>query len=109
MSQNGLRNLFACFFFPRNAIPSDITSMTPNPNSWGKPYTFFQLGNNCPANHFTQQQMVINLTFCGQWAGGTNFKNQCPNEGNCADLVKSNPTAFKEAYWSINYVAVYTQ
>jgi len=94
------------FYFPRNGIPNDITSQTPNPNSWGTPYAYFQFGNNCPTTHFSQQRMVIDLTFCGDYAG-LYFKTQCPTMGVCSDFVKNNPTAFKEAYWTINYISVY--
>jgi hypothetical protein len=96
------------FFFPRNGIPDDIRNGQPNPNSWGKPFSYFQLGGNCPNNHFRDQSVIINLTFCGDWAGNT-FGQQCPNRGNCNDYVKYNPTAFGNAYWIINYISVYQQ
>jgi len=97
------------WLFLRNAIPADITSGNPNPDGWGKPYALFQLGatSGCPDNHFKDTTMIINLTFCGDYAGGNNFKAQCGNDGNCADWVENHPEGFTEAYWSINYVAVY--
>jgi len=101
-------NVIRMWYFPRNNIPGDITT-NPNPDGWGKPYANFELGTNCPNSHFKNQQVIINLTFCGQYAGGTNFRNQCGNDagGNCNDWVKNNPQDFKEAYWSINYVSVF--
>jgi len=52
--------------------------------------------------------MVINLAFCGDWAGAV-FNGQCPGLGNtCGAYVKKHPQAFPEAYWLINYVTVYT-
>eukprot|EP01087_Luapelamoeba_hula_P008042 TRINITY_DN2000_c0_g3_i2.p1 TRINITY_DN2000_c0_g3~~TRINITY_DN2000_c0_g3_i2.p1 ORF type:complete len:212 (-),score=38.60 TRINITY_DN2000_c0_g3_i2:70-705(-) len=94
------------FFFPRSRIPKDITDMRPNPNSWGKPYAYFKLGGNCPASHFQQQQIVINLTFCGDWAGGV-FAQQCPGKGSCNAYVQNNPRAFADAYWLIHSLAIY--
>jgi len=94
------------FYWPRSGIPSDITSDKPNPGAWGKPYAFFQLGSNCPANHFRDHQMVIDLTFCGDWAGAV-FGSQCGGKGNCNDYVRTNPGAFKEAYWLIHYIKVF--
>jgi len=94
------------FYFPRGRSPADIRSANPNPNGWGLPYAAFSLDGECPASHFHDHTMVINLTFCGDWAGAV-FGSMCPNMGSCADYVKNNPNAFGEAYWLINYVAVY--
>jgi len=96
------------WLFSRTAIPQDITSKKPDPSGWGKPYAYFQLGaTNCPISHFKNNQVVINLTFCGQWAGGNNFKKQCPTMGTCSDWVRNHPEEFTEAYWLINYLDIY--
>jgi hypothetical protein len=34
-----------------------------------RPFAQFNIGNNCPAGHFYNMQIIINLTFCGDWAG----------------------------------------
>jgi hypothetical protein len=95
------------FFFPRGRFPSDLTSANPDTSKWGLPYANFFTDGECPASHFKSHQMVINLTFCGDWAGQV-FNAQCPGLGNnCANYVKNTPNAFTEAYWAINYVAVY--
>jgi len=96
--------LIRMYFWPRSRIPADIT--TPDPSTWGKPYAWFTLGPDCPASKFQQHVIVINLTFCGDWAGNV-FGSDCPSDGNCANFVRNTPTAFKEAYWLINYVSVY--
>jgi len=100
-------NFIRMFYFPRNGIPGDLSGANPNPNNWGKPFAHFALGGECPSSHFKDNTMVINLTFCGDWAGAT-FGSNCPGLGNCGDYVKNNPQAFTEAYWLINYVSVYT-
>jgi len=94
------------FYFARNAIPKDILSGNPQPNTWGKPYAYFALGANCPDSHFVDEVIVINLTYCGDWAGNV-FAAQCKNLGNCNTYVKNNPSKFSEAYWRINYVSVF--
>jgi len=99
-------NFIRAFYFPRGNIPPDIRSGNPNPGSWGKPYAYFTLGNNCPANHFQNEVIVINLTFCGDWAGNV-FASQCPGMGTCNAFVQNNPRKFTEAFWSINSVSVY--
>jgi hypothetical protein len=99
---------FAMWFFPRNNIPSDITNGTPNPSSWGTPYAYFMLSSNCPSSHFANQQIVFDLTFCGDWDGSV-FAADCPGYGSCQTFVQNNPKSFSEAYWYVNYVAVYQQ
>jgi len=94
------------YFFPRNKIPGDIQSQNPNPAGWGKPMAKFQIGGNCPSSHFKAQQLIINLTFCGDW-GGSVFGQMCPGKGSCSDYVRWNPGAFNEAFWAINSVKIY--
>jgi len=95
------------YFFPRGKIPADLNTATPNPAGWGLPFAHFTLDSECPPTHFKDHTMVINLTFCGDWAGQV-FGAQCPGMGNCGDYVKNNPQALNEAYWLINYVTVFT-
>jgi len=96
------------YFFPRNGIPGDINAQNPNPGAWGKPQAKFQLGGNCPQGHFGPQQIIINLTFCGDWAGSV-FGQNCPGLGNCNDFVRTNPGRFNDAYWAFNSIKVYRQ
>jgi len=96
------------WYWPRGSVPADITnnSPTPNPAGWGKPYAYFQEGGSCPNSHFQKHQMVIDLTFCGDWAGAV-FGSDCPGKGSCNDYVKNNPAAFKEAFWTIHFIKVF--
>jgi len=96
------------WFWNRNSIPSDVSSGNPNPSGWGKPYAYFQFGSNCPSTHFANHQIIFDLTFCGDWDGAV-FGTDCPNKGSCNSYVQNNPSAFTEAYWSVNYVKVYQQ
>jgi len=89
------------WFFPRGQIPADLDQG--NTYSWGTPYVTFPF-YNCPSWHFNDQQLVINLDFCGDWAGSV-FPggNQA-----CIEYVQNpaNKGALSEAYWAINYVKV---
>jgi len=98
------------WWFPRNRIPGDLSkgAGSANPGGWGAPYARFPLGGNCPSNHFSQHQMVFDLTFCGDWAGAT-FSQACPGRGSCIDFVRQNPGEFNEAYWSVNFVKILSQ
>jgi len=99
-------NHIQAFFFNRNNIPGDIKSNAPVPSSWGKPYALFPLGEHCNPNHFMNMNLVIDLTFCGDWAGGV-FNADCPGKGSCQSFVQNNPTSFTEAYWWFNSIKVF--
>jgi len=93
------------YFFPRNAIPSDISSGNPNPDNWGTPAANFPFGSNCPSNFYQNHQIVLDNTFCGDWAGAVFGSMGC--SGSCQSYVQNNPSAFGEAYWAINSFKVY--
>jgi len=95
------------WFWTRSAIPADISGGKPNPANWGKPYANFMFGQYCPSSHFANHNIVFDLTFCGDWAGN-NFGTDCPGKGACNTYVQNNPTAFNEAYWTVNYLKVYS-
>ena len=97
------------WFFPRSAIPADITSGSPNPSGWGNPHASF--GSPCNIGQIVkQQQIVFDTTFCGDWAGSVwSTDATCSAKaGTCQDFVQNNPSAFKESYWSINSLRVYS-
>jgi len=100
-------NGISVWFFNRSSIPADVTSSKPDPTTWGKPYAFFQFGQYCSSNHFANNVIVFDLTFCGDWAGN-NFGTDCPGKGSCNSYVQNNPSAFAESYWNLNYVKVWS-
>lgn len=98
------------YFFPRSAIPSDITNGAPDPTKWGTPQANF-VTQSCDLDAKIQnQRIVFNTNFCGDYAG--NVFNYVLNQDTCrvdtgyandADLhvcekyVAANPTAFTNA------------
>jgi len=102
------------WFFPRDAIPEDLGNAGTEEllfSAWPKPYISFPLGGNCPSNHFNEMQMIINLDFCGTWAGNTfPAMNGFPGGlASCEGYVgnPSNRDALSEAYWIINSIRVF--
>ncbi len=91
--------------FPRNQIPQDLTDNEPDSATWGNPWAFFPFGDNCPSTHFSDHVLVINLDFCGDWAGSV-FDG---GEQACEAFVKdpANIDSLKDAFWEINYVKVF--
>jgi len=96
--------------FPRNKIPADILAGTPDPTGWRTDtgYAQFPFGNNCPSTHFVNHKIIIDLTFCGDWAGQT-FRNDCPNEGTCTNYLKGNATALSDSYFQMLSVQLYSK
>ncbi|KAI0638992.1 2 beta-glucan [Trametes polyzona] len=100
------------WFWSRNDpnVPADVKTAgaSVNTDAWGTPSALF-VSDQCDiGKHFGPHNIVINLTFCGDWAGIPQFFNTlggCP--GNCNDFVNNNPEAFNDAFWDIAGVHVY--
>jgi len=88
--------------FPRDNIPSDITSQNPDPSSWGNPVSFLPNGDNCNiASHFIDHMLIINITLCGDWAGAT-----YSGSGTCIEAT-GDPSNYVDAQWMLNSILVY--
>ncbi|EJD04695.1 glycoside hydrolase family 16 protein [Fomitiporia mediterranea MF3/22] len=102
------------YFWPRNdgSVPSDVRNgaSTINTGNWGTPVANFPSSNGCNINSaFAPNNIIINLTFCGDWAGASSVyaASGCPST--CvADYVNNNPSAFVNAYFQFNALRVYT-
>ncbi|KAH7926045.1 glycoside hydrolase family 16 protein [Leucogyrophana mollusca] len=92
------------WFFARSEIPADLTARAPTPSTWGTPAGYWSAQTCNIAGNFQDHSMVIDTTICGNWASGAYSSSGCP--GTCSDIV-ANATNFVDAYWAINYVAVY--
>jgi hypothetical protein len=105
------------WFFPRSAIPSDIVRQKPNPSSWGQPSARFNgdTGKCDIGEHFQNNSLVFDTTFCGSWAGVESvWENDvtCSSKTQgktCTEFVAANPSEFAEAYWLIRSIKVYQQ
>lgn len=76
-------------------------------DSWGTPLSSWSSGCDIDT-YFHQQQIVFDLTFCGDWAGNVWGNGGCASQADtCQDFVANNPSAFSDAYWEINSLRVY--
>jgi hypothetical protein len=57
------------WWFPRNSIPSDMLGENPEPMNWGTPAAMFAGDGFNVEDHFEEHRIVIDITFCGEWAG----------------------------------------
>lgn len=89
--------------------PEDILNNSPVPNTWGLPMARFDFSQDkCLPERYQQLHMVINLTFCGTWAGAAGWA-QCLDKGfDCDSYVRGNPSDFEDAYWAFEYIKVFT-
>jgi hypothetical protein len=99
------------WFWQRNQVPANVLSNNPDTSQWGTPGASFPFAGtgpgSCPTSLFHDQQVVIDNTFCGDWAGSTFNNDGC--SGSCQQFVQNNPKAFTEAYWAIHSIRVFQQ
>ncbi|KAI0026674.1 endo-beta-glucanase [Vararia minispora EC-137] len=96
------------FWARGSGIPSDVLNGagTVDTDNWGTPTAFFPSTPACNIGaKFGPARIIINLTFCGDWAGSAYGASGCP--GTCSSYVSNNPGAFHDAYFEIEWVKVY--
>ncbi|KAG8702141.1 hypothetical protein FRC08_003670 [Ceratobasidium sp. 394] len=99
------------WFWPRNSatVPTAVKSgaKSVDTSSFGTPFASF-VNTSCDiASHFGPENIIINLTFCGDWAGNADVYTGSGCPSTCVDYVNNNPAAFKNAYWDIAALRVY--
>jgi len=93
--------------FARASIPSDITSSSPDPSTWGEATADFPNTNCNIDTHFRNQSIIADIDLCGQWAGDPKvYAESCP--GSCQDHVQNDFASFTDAYWEFGSFSVYS-
>ncbi|PSR92127.1 glycoside hydrolase family 16 protein [Coniella lustricola] len=80
--------------------------------SFGTPQAQFAGGSGCDIDeNFKSHNIVIDTTFCGDWAGKSSIWSSDATcsalATTCEDYVANNPEAFVDAYWLFNSINVY--
>ncbi|KAK8139638.1 Endo-1-3(4)-beta-glucanase [Apiospora sp. TS-2023a] len=105
-------NAIKVWFFSRTSgMPQDVATGKPDPSTWSSPMVEFS-GPGCDIDsHFKNHQLVFNTAFCGDWAGKVWSQDPVCSKlaPTCQQYVAQNPAAFKDAYWLINSVKVFSQ
>merc|ERR1712241_1583381 len=102
----------------RNDVPSVFTKTTTSISdsdldALGTPAAYFPFGCDvCTPQTFNDNQIVINIALCGDWAGEKTLwsSSGCAAStgySSCSDFVRNNPSAFNNAYWDINWLKVF--
>ncbi|GAA5901443.1 hypothetical protein JCM6882_006279 [Rhodosporidiobolus microsporus] len=95
----------AVYFFPRGTAPSDLTSDSPFPSTWGEPRARWDASTCDPQKYLGDQTIVINITVGGDWAGAT-YNTVGGYVGDWKAAVMD-PETYKDAEWEINYVKIF--
>ncbi|KAF7307669.1 Glycoside hydrolase family 16 protein [Mycena kentingensis (nom. inval.)] len=99
------------WFWSRGAsnVPAAVRSggATVNTDNWGTPTANFP-NNSCNfPRFFSANNIIINLTFCGDWAGQAAIYSSSGCPSTCVNFVDQNPTAFTNAYFEFNSINIY--
>ena len=95
--------------FPHASAPADIAAPNPDPTKWGTPAARFQGACNID-NSFRNHNIIFDTTFCGQWAGDTDWvASGCAatHGPSCSAYVQGNPKDFAETFWEVNSLMVF--
>ncbi|WWC85982.1 uncharacterized protein L201_000853 [Kwoniella dendrophila CBS 6074] len=90
-------------------VPADVKTgpATVDPSKWGKPFANFPSTHCDMKQHFGKHKIIINNSLCGDWAGAVYQQQGCPLT--CDQHVMNDPAAFRESYWKIRALRVYTE
>ncbi|KAG9310379.1 glycoside hydrolase family 16 protein [Chiua virens] len=99
----------AIYFWGRNdsSVPVEVKSPrgSVDTSTWGTPAAHFPDTNCYFTSHLGPMHIIINLTFCGIWAGNVYSSCGCPST--CIDYVNNIPWEFTNAYFEFNSLNIY--
>ncbi|KAH7924694.1 glycoside hydrolase family 16 protein [Leucogyrophana mollusca] len=106
------------WFWSRPNVPTSIAQANATSSvdisQWGTPHASY-LADTCNiTQYFSPQNLVIDITLCGDWAGTQwNYNASCGNSGptglcynDC--VVGPGSPRYDEAYFDISYIRAYT-
>ncbi|KAF1949778.1 hypothetical protein CC80DRAFT_428416 [Byssothecium circinans] len=96
----------------REDVPADLRTVTPDPRKWGRPAMDFGPGTCDIAKAWRKLTIVLNITFCGDWAAEESSCATCKKwtgVANCEAFVSAHPEAFDYVYFFVNSVKLFTR
>lgn len=108
------------WFFQSGSVPSDITSLAPEPSSWGSPRMSIPTSTCSPTTFFSDLMMVVDTNLGGSftegvWAvdGAGGQATSCQKQtgvNTAAEYVQNHGSEFGDAaQWQINGFYIYNQ
>ncbi|KAH9174700.1 glycoside hydrolase family 16 protein [Lactarius sanguifluus] len=116
-TQFDVAGIFIWFWTRANLPPSILQANSTSSidiSEWGPPSASYPATTCNIPQYFTAQQLVIDITLCGVWAGLPQVYNpQCLNSGPTGlcyndNVVGPGSPKYDNAYFEINYVRAYT-
>lgn len=101
------------WFYSRPSVPAALTAgaQTIDTASLGTPTASYSSSTCNIAEFFGSQQMILDITLCGDWAGQTPLLletcGQMAAGQTCYTTYVLNSTNYNEAYFEINYINVF--
>ncbi|KAK1066779.1 hypothetical protein LTR33_011514 [Friedmanniomyces endolithicus] len=100
------------YLFDRSALPADLVAGHPTPHTWlTAPLASFS-GSGCNyGTALSTMRITTDQTFCGDWAGkvwSSSGAAAATGTATCAEYVQNNPGAFKDAYFEIAGIKVFS-
>ncbi|KAG6826862.1 hypothetical protein H0H92_014120 [Tricholoma furcatifolium] len=93
------------WFWSRTAtdVPSDVSNgdNSVDTGNWGTPAAYFPDTSCAMGNKFGPQNIIINLAFCGTYAGNAAIYKKS------GYYVDNNPSAFVNAYFDLEWLNIY--
>lgn len=102
------------WLFPRDELPADLVAGHPDSSTWTrKPLAKFT-GKGDFGTTFKDMQLIINIDFCGDWAGNAGVwassgAQKTTGASTCVEYVGANPQVYKNAYFEIGSIEFYTK
>ncbi|KAI0743871.1 concanavalin A-like lectin/glucanase domain-containing protein [Daedaleopsis nitida] len=104
------------WFWSRSDIPDSVKSATDSvdPSSWGTPSAQYSADSCDMSKFFTPQQLVIDITLCGDWAGlGNVYQQTCGGDGTAQrcyldNVINDGSSKYADAYFEIGYIKAFS-
>ncbi|KDQ55967.1 glycoside hydrolase family 16 protein [Jaapia argillacea MUCL 33604] len=100
------------WFWSRANVPASInaSSNSVDPSTWGNPSAAYPSTSCSMAQFFGAQQLIVDITLCGDWAGlNSTYHATCNPNGICYNdnvMGPGSPT-YDNAYFEIDYIRAY--
>jgi hypothetical protein len=99
------------WFFSRANIPSSLSTNSIDTSTFGTPSGSWPASSCNPSQFFDEQEIVIDITLCGDWAGvSTILEATCPalqGTNTCYTTYVLNPANYDNAYFEIASVKLF--
>jgi hypothetical protein len=99
------------WFFSRAHVPPSLSSNSIDTSTFGTPSGSWPASSCDPSQFFDKQEIVIDITLCGDWAGAPSvLEATCPKlqgTNTCYTTYVLNPANYDEAYFEIASVKLF--